>query len=75
MLLAYENKMKVTRAGGVDVAITAMKNCKDNSDVVLSALKLLGNLLELGNILGYLERGQRSPREVYHATQSRDKQP
>ena len=42
--------MKVTRSGGVDIAITAMKNCEDNSGVVLSALKLLGNLLELGKI-------------------------
>jgi hypothetical protein len=43
-----DNKMRVKNNGGVFTLLTTLRSYPDNPDVVLSALKTLGNLVDLG---------------------------
>lgn len=48
MFAVYGNKYTVVKNGGVQAAITSLTTMSHNPDVVDLALKLLGNLIELG---------------------------
>lgn len=47
--VVYGNKSLVIKNGGVQAAVTSLRTMAHNPDVVGLALKLLGNLIELGN--------------------------
>lgn len=49
--VVYGNKSMVERNGGVQAAITSLRTMSHNPDVVELALKMLGNLIELGMII------------------------
>lgn len=53
-LVVYGNKSLVIKNGGVQAAVTSLRTMAHNPDVVGLALKLLGNLIELGNKLLYV---------------------
>lgn len=48
LFAVYGNKYTVVKNGGVQAAITSLTKMSHNPDVVDLALKLLGNLIELG---------------------------
>jgi hypothetical protein len=47
-IAVMDNKMRVKNNGGVFTLLTTLRSYPDNPDVVLSALKTLGNLVDLG---------------------------
>ena len=53
-VVVYGNKSLVIKNGGVQAAVTSLRTMAHNPDVVGLALKLLGNLIELGNKYLYL---------------------
>ena len=46
-----DNKMRVKNNGAVPTLLATLRKFPDNTEVVLSALKTLGNLVDLGNYL------------------------
>ena len=44
-----DNKMRVKNNGAVPTLLATLRKFPDNTEVVLSALKTLGNLVDLGN--------------------------